>query len=130
MKRINIVYGGATYSIGNQDIAGVEQEISAALRSEVPYWLVVNHGEGLPREARLLITPGVHIALIPAPELDQNTELFTDEPVPPPARSPTEAGRAAAATDLFIRLKAGKSEGSTRVASQTYAVIRPVHNGD
>lgn len=60
-----MVYGGLQYSIGKRDSGEVEQEIAEALASGTPHWLDVNYGEGAPRAARLLITPGVEISLIP-----------------------------------------------------------------
>lgn len=71
MKRIDIHYGGQMYSVGGRDFAELQQEISAGIASGLS-WLVVNEGDGDPREAHLLLTPGCSIALVPVP--DQPTE--------------------------------------------------------
>jgi hypothetical protein len=86
MKRINMVYGGISYSIGRRDLDDLQNEIASALKKGDPYWLMVNHGEGMPQETRLLITRGVDLALIPVAEPEQSPEFFSNEPVPPPAR--------------------------------------------
>jgi hypothetical protein len=86
MKRINVIYGGITYSIGGRDPDDLQTAIAAALTGGHPFWLTVNQGEGTPREARLLITTGVDLALIPVPEPQQQLEHTTEEPAPPPAR--------------------------------------------
>lgn len=68
MKRINIRYDGAMYSVGGRELDDLQQEIAAAVSSTEPYWLEVNDGEGLPRPALLLITPAIALALLPVPE--------------------------------------------------------------
>jgi hypothetical protein len=65
MQRINIDYAGNHYSVGNRDVDDLQKEIEAIVRSGEPGWLTVNHGEGVPQQARLLITPGVALALLP-----------------------------------------------------------------
>jgi hypothetical protein len=65
MKRINIDYAGNHYSVGGRDVDQVQQEIEKIVTSGEPGWLTVNHGEGVPQEARLLITAGTPIALLP-----------------------------------------------------------------
>lgn len=64
MKRINVIYEGAHYSIGDRELSAVEAEIEEAVASGRPHWLNVNHGEGALRKTRLLIMPGVSIALM------------------------------------------------------------------
>jgi hypothetical protein len=86
MKRINLIYGGTTYSVGGRDLDELQAEIGAALTAGNPLWLTVNSGEGIPREARLLITGGVDLALIPIAEPAQDPDETTDQPTPPPAR--------------------------------------------
>lgn len=64
MKRINIIYGGLQYSIGDRELSAIEAEIDEAITSNEPRWLDVNFGEGSLRKTRLLITRGIDIALI------------------------------------------------------------------
>lgn len=64
MKRINVLYDGCEYSIGDRDLSVVRQEISDAVGSGKPYWLHANFGAGSVRLAELLITPGVGISLM------------------------------------------------------------------
>ncbi|NQX37142.1 hypothetical protein [Herbiconiux sp. VKM Ac-2851] len=70
MKRVDIKYDGAEYSIGQRDIDDVQAEIDAGLASREPTWLSVNSGEGRLRTARLLITPGVSFSLIGITDLN------------------------------------------------------------
>lgn len=86
MKRINIVYGGITYSVGDRDLHELQQEIAAGVQSGDPFWLTVNQGEGTPRDALLMISTGTDLALLPIPEPDQRPEHTTEEKPPPPAR--------------------------------------------
>jgi hypothetical protein len=71
MKRINIDYAGNHYSVGGRDVDDLQKEIETIVRSGEPGWLIVNHGEGVPQEARLLITPGVALALLPIEDSSQ-----------------------------------------------------------
>jgi hypothetical protein len=84
VKRINIRYNGAMYSVGDRDYAELQKEITDAVTSGMPHWLEVHHGAGTPRPASLLITPGVSVTLVPIaePHLD---EVSSDSP-PEPAR--------------------------------------------
>lgn len=66
MKRIDIIYGGEHYSVGGRDFEELQTEITRGLAAGV-HWLAVNDGEGAPRLAYLLLTPGTPIALIPIP---------------------------------------------------------------
>lgn len=70
MKRIDIRYGGDTYSVGGRDLEELRQEILTGLDSG-KYWLIVNDGEGMRRDAQLLITPGVPNSLIPIPSPEE-----------------------------------------------------------
>ena len=74
MTRIDINYGGKHYSLGDRNLDQVKSEIEAILESNRPGWLSVNHGSGSLRAAHLLITAGVHFALVPV-ELP-NSEVF------------------------------------------------------
>lgn len=67
MKRIDIVYGGLQYSVGGRELDDVLREIATGL-SAGPGWLRVNSGEGEHREALLMLTPGVDLAVIPIPD--------------------------------------------------------------
>lgn len=67
MKRIDVHYGGEQYSIGEETYEEIAGQIAAALASGYG-WITVNDGEGAPRPAHLLISPGVPIALIPIPD--------------------------------------------------------------
>jgi hypothetical protein len=67
MKRIDIVYGGEHYSVGGRDFETLRAEIETGLAGGV-HWLLVNDGEGAPRWAHLLLTPGVPLAVIPIPD--------------------------------------------------------------
>jgi len=66
LKRIDIEYGGRLYSVGGRDPAEVMTEITEGV-SDGARWLTVNDGEGDRRDALLLLTPGVPIAIIPIP---------------------------------------------------------------
>jgi hypothetical protein len=67
MKRIDIVYGGQPYSVGNRDIDELRQEILDGTRGPGGFWLEVNSGEGEPRPTYLLLTAATDIALTPVP---------------------------------------------------------------
>ena len=67
MKRIDIHYGGERYSVGGRDVEGVLTEIEQGLGGS-GHWLEVNDGDGAPRTAYLLITPGVPVAIVPVPD--------------------------------------------------------------
>jgi hypothetical protein len=65
MKRIGIIYAGAEFSAGREDIEQLKADIEEATRSGRNAWIRVNHGEGRPQPAELLIGPGIPIALLP-----------------------------------------------------------------
>lgn len=71
MKRIDIRYGNATYSVGGEELEDLQAEIARGLSGEV-VWLRVNDGEGVRREAYLLVAPGIAISLIPVPDPDDD----------------------------------------------------------
>ncbi len=56
-------YDGGRYTVPGRTLEDIQGEISAALAAGEPYWMEVNYGEGRPSAARLLITPGVTLAL-------------------------------------------------------------------
>jgi hypothetical protein len=64
MNRVLVSYGGREYAIGNRSRADIETEIGEKLDSGRVAWLDVADGEGKPTPARLLLTPGVAIALV------------------------------------------------------------------
>lgn len=66
MKRIDIEYGGRLYSIGGREPEEVIAEITDGVQRG-HHWLLVNDGEGMRRDALLLITSGVPIAVVPIP---------------------------------------------------------------
>jgi hypothetical protein len=80
MKRIDVLYDGALYSIGHEDYDAVKAAITSAATGSAT-WITVNHGEGRPQPAELLIGPGIPIALLPI-TLDDG-----------PATSPPAPGR-------------------------------------
>jgi hypothetical protein len=63
MKRVEMVYAGTRYSLHDTDAATLCAQIDTALASGTPSWLSVNLGEGLPRETRILLAPGIGIAI-------------------------------------------------------------------
>lgn len=68
MKRIGIIYAGRDFSIGQEDLDRMKAEIQAAHESGRSAWITVNHGEGRPQPAELLVGPGIPIALLPIPD--------------------------------------------------------------
>ena len=64
MKRIEVLYGGGKYTIPNRDLADVQKEITDAMTSGTPHWLLANSGEGIVEPAYLLITTGIPVAVI------------------------------------------------------------------
>lgn len=67
MKRVQVLYGGNDYLIGDRDADEVEREVEAVLMSGRPGWLSVSYGEGQPTPCRLLLTVGVSIAIFQLP---------------------------------------------------------------
>jgi hypothetical protein len=74
VKRIDVGYGGDWYSIGARDIDEVQREIDGYLR-DGGGWLRVNAGEGSVGPARLYVSTGTPIALLPvAEEVEEESE--------------------------------------------------------
>jgi hypothetical protein len=73
VKRIDILYGGVQYSIGEDNYDTIKASITTAATGEAS-WITVNRGEGRPQPAELLIGPGIPIALIPISPDDQQSE--------------------------------------------------------
>ncbi|MGD8167271.1 hypothetical protein ACEXOS_008600 [Herbiconiux sp. P16] len=78
MKRVNVFYGGQPYSIGHRSVEDVQAEIETGLDVGGRAWLTVNYGEGLAQETKLLITPGVDIALVGIEDPDGDADTDTD----------------------------------------------------
>ncbi|HSO68377.1 MAG TPA: hypothetical protein VLQ67_01940 [Arachnia sp.] len=64
MIRVDIVYGGAQYSLGGRSLESVQNEVDTALESGKPYWMRVNSGGGRFEDAYLLIVPGIPFAIL------------------------------------------------------------------
>jgi hypothetical protein len=67
MRRVQVVYGGSDYLIGDRSAEEVEREIQTVLDSGSAGWLTVSYGEGRPTSCRLLLTTGVDIAVLELP---------------------------------------------------------------
>jgi len=91
MNRIDIVYGGKPYSLGGRSIVSIQDEISVALASGVPYWIHVNSGEGRYEDAFLLIAPGIPLAMV---NVKPNGDSYDES---------TESVEAVAASDRYKR---------------------------
>jgi hypothetical protein len=68
VKRIGIIYAGRDFSIGEEDFERMKAAIEKANQEGRTAWIRVNHGEGRPQPAELLIGPGIPIALMPIPD--------------------------------------------------------------
>jgi hypothetical protein len=64
VKRIEVVYDGIQYTIGNTDLADLKARILDVASGGEPFWLPVNRGEGLLQVADLLITATSQVSLI------------------------------------------------------------------
>lgn len=64
VKRIDIEYGGRSFSVGGKDVETVLATIDEALGGG-DHWIRVNDGEGAPRDAFLLVTPGTPLVVVP-----------------------------------------------------------------
>ena len=71
MKRVNILYGGAQYSVGHADVDAIKQAIEQAHADGTARWIRVNFGEGRPQPADLLVGPGIPVSIIPIPSDDE-----------------------------------------------------------
>ena len=67
MNRVQVFYQGQDYLVGDRDAGQVEREIEAVVASGAPGWLTVSYGEGHPTRCRLLLTPGIGIAVAEFP---------------------------------------------------------------
>ncbi|MGR0220932.1 hypothetical protein [Agromyces sp. ZXT2-6] len=70
MKRVNIMYGGAQYSVGQADVEAIKAAIEEAFATNSPRWIRVNFGEGRPQPADVLVGPGIPVSIIPIPSDD------------------------------------------------------------
>lgn len=70
MKRVNILYGGAQYSVGQADVEAIKAAIEQAHASGTARWITVNFGEGRPQPADILVGPGIPVSIIPIPSDD------------------------------------------------------------
>ena len=64
MNRVDIVYGGAQYSLGGRSVESIQNEVETGIASGKPYWLRVNSGGGRFEDAYLLIVPGIPFAIL------------------------------------------------------------------
>ena len=79
MNRIDIVYGGKPYSLGDRSVESLRAEIADAMSSGVPAWLRVNSGAGRYQDAYLLISPGTAIAIVDVQPNGPDVVLTDDE---------------------------------------------------
>jgi hypothetical protein len=70
VKRVNIMYDGAQYSVGQADVEALKAAIEEAFATGTPRWITVNFGEGRPQPADLLVGPGIPVSIIPIPSDD------------------------------------------------------------
>ncbi|QHC69062.1 hypothetical protein [Rathayibacter sp. VKM Ac-2801] len=63
MKRVEIIYGGTPYSLTDTSAEEVRRRVEQALDGSASRWLMVNQGEGQPRETSILLTPGVEFSV-------------------------------------------------------------------
>ena len=73
MKRVNILYDGAQYSVGQADVDAIKQAIEEAHALGTARWIRVNFGEGRPQPADLLIGPGIPWSISPIPSDEENS---------------------------------------------------------
>jgi hypothetical protein len=90
MKRISIVYAGREFSVGLADIERLKSEIQASHDAGRTRWITVNHGEGRPQPAELLVGPGIPIALMP---IEGPSDESVEESA---AETPADTGASAA----------------------------------
>jgi hypothetical protein len=79
--RIAIHYGDAEYAISGREVPDVVAEIEAGVASAEPRWLEVAIGQGRATDARLLLGPGIPIAV---------WEVNTDGPDTPREPDPSQ----------------------------------------
>jgi len=70
MKRVNILYDGAQYSVGQADVEAIKAEIEQAHVAGRARWITVNFGEGRPQPADILVGPGIPVSIVPIPSDD------------------------------------------------------------
>lgn len=68
MNRVQVTYGGRDYMIADRGLGEVEAEIRAGVESGEARWLDVTWGAGTPLPCRLLLAPGVPIAVLEFPK--------------------------------------------------------------
>ncbi|MCJ1687188.1 MULTISPECIES: hypothetical protein [unclassified Rathayibacter] len=73
MRRLDILYDGAPYTVSDRTAAQFRVEVDAALAAETPQWLAVNHGEGRASTALILITPFTAITILTNDAEDDDT---------------------------------------------------------
>jgi hypothetical protein len=73
MKRIDILYDGVFYSVGQENYEAIKAAVTAAANGD-PTWITVNRGEGRPQPAELLIGPGIPVALLPVSPDDEKSD--------------------------------------------------------
>lgn len=61
--RITIAYGGSEYFVSGRSLDEVQTEIEAAQSAGEPRWLDVAVGQGRSTPARLLVGPGIPVAI-------------------------------------------------------------------
>lgn len=74
MKRTVVSYGGARYTIANEDVETVQARIAEGLREEPFMWLPVNHGDGRATPALLLVSPATPVAIVTERDSDEQDE--------------------------------------------------------
>jgi hypothetical protein len=79
VNRIDIVYGGKPYTLGDRTVESLRAEIADAVVSGVPTWLRVNSGAGRYQDAYLLISPGTAIAIVDVQPNGPDVVLSEDE---------------------------------------------------
>ena len=77
-SRVSVHYGGMIYTISGRRPDEVRQELDDAVRRGEPHWLEANFGEGRLTPVRLLVTPGVTIALVPDVDSEEQGRAFED----------------------------------------------------
>ncbi|MBM7505503.1 hypothetical protein ACFPER_00200 [Agromyces aurantiacus] len=77
-KRVNILYGGSQYSVGQADVEAIKATVEQAFTTGTALWITVNHGEGRPQPAELLVGPGIPISIIPIPADDDEAEAAVE----------------------------------------------------
>ena len=85
---MEIRYGGQIYSVGDRTVGEVMDEVGRIVASGTSGWLRVSNGSGSLREALLLVSPGVPLALMPVElpeserfEKDRADALITADPL-------------------------------------------------